>query len=145
MELTRYQNISKDIQVSENNILPYMLNLVEYMHNSGIKLIPYPKIIISSDTAYQNNPFGKTAYYDPSQKLIKIYVAGRHIKDVLRSIAHELIHHNQSITGMFDSSHLNALHDPQYAEKDDHLRKMEEDAYLRGNMCFRAWEDQYKR
>ena len=31
-----------------------------------------------------------------------------------------------------------------YAQTDDHLRKMEEDAYLRGNMTFRDWEDNYK-
>ena len=31
-----------------------------------------------------------------------------------------------------------------YAQNDDHLRKMEEDAYLRGNMTFRDWEDNYK-
>ena len=31
-----------------------------------------------------------------------------------------------------------------YAQKDPHLRKMESEAYLKGNMCFRDWEDQYK-
>ena len=28
-----------------------------------------------------------------------------------------------------------------YAQENDHMRKMEEEAYLQGNMCFRDWED----
>lgn len=145
MDLTKYQNITKDYKVSENNILPYLLNLAEYMQNIGINVIPYPKIILSSDTTYANDPFGKTAYYNPERNIVYLYTAGRHIKDVLRSFAHELIHHNQNITGMLDTSQLEYLSDPQYAEKYDHLKKMEEDAYLRGNMSFRSWEDQFKK
>ena len=32
-----------------------------------------------------------------------------------------------------------------YAQNDEHLRNMEKEAYLQGNMCFRDWEDGYKR
>jgi len=28
-----------------------------------------------------------------------------------------------------------------YAQDNDHMRKMEQEAYLKGNMCFRDWED----
>jgi hypothetical protein len=37
-----------------------------------------------------------------------------------------------------------AAGDPNYAQNDKHLRKMEEDAYLRGNMLFRDWTDTRK-
>ena len=33
---------------------------------------------------------------------------------------------------------------PGYAQKNPHLRNMEKEAYLKGNMCFRDWEDSYK-
>jgi len=144
MELTKYQNINQQVLVSGQNIVPYLLNLSEYIHNSGIKIMPYPKVIISSDQQYATNPFGKTAYYDPTQNSVTLFVAGRHIKDVLRSYAHELIHHNQNLSGMFDKSHLDSLSDPRYAEKDKHLLQMEKDAYLRGNIAFRFWEDSMK-
>jgi hypothetical protein len=140
----KYQNINQDVQVSGQNIVPYLLNLAEYIQNSGIKIMPYPKVIVSSNTEYATDPFGKTAYYDPSQKSVTLFVAGRHIKDVLRSYAHELIHHNQNLSGMFDQSHMSALSDPRYAEKDKHLLNMEKDAYLRGNIVFRFWEDSIK-
>jgi len=144
MDLSKYQNISKQVPVSGNNILPYLMDLAQYMESIGIKVNPLPKVVVSSDNTYQTDPFGKTAYYMPHQKVIVLYTAGRHIKDVLRSFAHEMIHHSQNLTGMMSSTNENALEDPRYAQNDPKLRKLEEDAYLRGNMSFRSWEDQYK-
>jgi len=99
-----------------------------------------PSINFVSDGA--NHPMlGKTAHYDPSSMEVTVYVDGRHPKDMMRSIAHELVHHTQNERGMFDNEHIAG---EGYAQKDPHLRKMEEQAYLEGNMCFRDWEDQYK-
>ena len=84
---------------------------------------------------------GRTAFYDPSELKIVLFITGRHPKDILRSFAHELIHHVQNERGdlnLGDSS------DPQYAQKDDHLRKMEMEAYLKGNMLMRDFEDNFK-
>jgi hypothetical protein len=114
------------------------------MQNSGIKIIPYPKVVVTPSPEYAMDPFGKTAYYDPMQKSVTLFVAGRHIKDVLRSYAHELIHHNQNLSGMFDNDNISALSDPRYAENNKHLLNMEKDAYLRGNIAFRFWEDSMK-
>lgn len=144
MEIGNHNNLGKDIQVSGHNIVPYLANLTRYMAENGLEINPLPKVVISSDTQYANDPFGKTAYYDPQNHIVTLFVAGRHIKDVLRSFAHEMIHHSQFVTGMFDQSHLSGLDDPRYAENDEHLMKMEKDAYLRGNMFFRTWEDSFK-
>jgi len=84
---------------------------------------------------------GKTAYYDPSQMSVTIYTDRRHPKDILRSVAHELVHHTQNCDGKMDN--LNPT-TPGYAQEDSHLRGLEEEAYLEGNMCFRDWEDNYK-
>ena len=88
------------------------------------------------------SPLGKTAHYDPSTMKVVIYVDGRHPKDIMRSFAHELVHHTQNEKGMFDNP-TNSTEEG-YAQKDPHLRKMEEEAYLEGNMCLRDWEDGYK-
>jgi hypothetical protein len=87
------------------------------------------------------SPLGKTAYYDPSGMEITIYVDDRHPKDIMRSFSHELVHHNQNENGMFDQMNNTGT---RYAQSDPHLRKMEKEAYLKGNMCFRDWEDGYK-
>ena len=99
-----------------------------------------PTINFVSDD--QNHPLlGKTGYYDPNSMEITIFVDGRHPKDMMRSISHEFIHHKQNEMGMFDRPTNTGA---QYAQKDPHLRKMEAEAYLKGNMCFRDWEDGYK-
>jgi Zn-dependent peptidase ImmA (M78 family) len=39
------------------------------------------------------------AYYDPNSGFIKVYCRNRGLADVLRSVAHELIHHLQNQRG----------------------------------------------
>jgi hypothetical protein len=34
--------------------------------------------------------------------------------------------------------------DPQYAQNDSHMRKMEAEAYLKGNFLLRDFEDNFK-
>jgi hypothetical protein len=107
------------------------------------------RIGFSKDTAinFKSDPqnsielLGKTAYYDPNQMEVTVYTTNRHPKDVLRSIAHELVHHKQNCDGKMNN--LNPT-TPGYAQEDSHLRGLEEEAYLEGNMCFRDWEDEYK-
>lgn len=100
-----------------------------------------PTIVFKDDEENSQNPLGKTAFYDPGALSITIFTTGRHIKDVLRSMAHELIHHLQCERGDLDN-----IGDASagYAQKDKHLRNMEKEAYLLGNMCFRDWEDSLK-
>ena len=66
---------------------------------------------------------------------------GRHHKDLLRSLSHELVHHAQNCRGDFDGDFTTQ---EGYAQTDEHLRKMEEEAYLVGNMTFRDHEDAIK-
>ena len=59
----------------------------------------------------------------------------------MRSLSHEMVHHHQNLRGEFKN------HEPTehgYAQSNKHLRRMEEEAYLKGNILFRDWEDNYK-
>ena len=56
-----------------------------------------PTMYFDSDPNNQSNILGKTAYYDPGAFEIHVFTDGRHPKDMLRSIAHELIHHRQNL------------------------------------------------
>ena len=100
-----------------------------------------PKLFLRGDDKNAQNPLGKTAYYDPGQKSITVYITGRHPKDVMRSISHELVHHAQNCRGEFDKPHQMG---DGYAQNDQHMREMEREAYEIGNMCFRDWEDGLK-
>jgi hypothetical protein len=130
-------NNNSDFDVSE--IKDLLQDLFSFSQNRiGFKKPPVLNLV--SD-ASNTSPLGKTAYYDPSSMEITIYVDGRHPKDIMRSFSHELIHHGQNENGMFKKLNNTNV---GYAQSDPHLRKMEKEAYLKGNMCFRDWEDGYK-
>ena len=100
-----------------------------------------PRLFVRRDEQNAQNPLGKTAYYDPSAHSVTLYITGRHPKDVMRSLSHELVHHTQNCNGEFDN--VGEMGDG-YAQNDAHLREMERQAYEIGNLCFRDWEDSIK-
>ncbi len=99
-----------------------------------------PKLFLKSDAENSQMALGRTAHYDPSEKSITLYITKRHPKDILRSLAHELIHHTQNLRGDLNPEKMGIM-GKNYAQDNDHMRNMEKEAYLQGNMCFRDWED----
>ena len=100
-----------------------------------------PKILFDDDIPNSQKTLGKTGYYDPNSSEIHIYASGRHIKDILRSLAHEFVHHMQNEKG--DLTH-DGYMGQGYAQKNPKMREMERQAYEVGNLCFRDWEDSLK-
>lgn len=99
------------------------------------------RCILRYDAHNSHDIFGKTAYYTPDDQTVVLYVTARHPKDILRSFSHELVHHAQHDRG--DLSNMGYI-GQGYAQENKHLRKMEMEAYLKGNMLFRDWEDSKK-
>lgn len=116
--------------------------LQSYMQG-GLRMDPLPKLRFTSDASQASDIYGSTGYYDPKSMQIVIYVKGRHPKDVLRSLSHELIHHDQNLRGLFNTEKA-VSQDPAYTQSNAYLRKMEMDANLRGNMMFRDFTDKQK-
>ena len=100
-----------------------------------------PTLVLRHDQENANDLLGKTAYYSPSDMSIVLYITDRHPKDICRSFSHELVHHHQNERGDLNMGDASS---PTYAQDDQHMRKMEMEAYLKGNMLFRDWEDWYK-
>jgi hypothetical protein len=98
-------------------------------------------IVFQSDEDNSGKMLGKTAYYDPARMEVVLYVDGRHPKDIMRSLSHELVHHAQNCRGDFST---NKETPEGYAQTDPHLRKMEREAYTKGNLIFRDYEDLIK-
>ena len=128
------ENSTGTIEELLSDFLPFALK--------RFKINKAPKINFASDPENAQNPLGKTAYYDPASMQVTVYVDGRHPKDIMRSISHELVHHSQNIRGDLASSQ--SVGEQGYAQNDAHLREMEREAYEQGNLCFRDWEDGYK-
>ena len=123
----------------KEDLTPQIISLTQYMASNGLNLKPYPKVkFIDNDVENSQNIFGRTAYYDPNQHIVALYTMGRHPKDILRSYAHELIHHPQNLNNILDHSQTTNTNE------DDALDKIEREAYENGNILFRNWEDQLK-
>jgi hypothetical protein len=97
---------------------------------------------ITNDVKNSEDPLGKTAYYNPEEKSITLFILNRHPKDILRSFAHELTHHAQHCRGDFDSQEVST--EDGYAQTNPLLRKAEEEAYMLGGMLPRDFTDMLK-
>jgi hypothetical protein len=116
---------------------PHLLkSLTEYMLNKGMNIRPLPKVkFIEDDVENAQNFFGKTAYYDPNNRVIVLYTMNRHPKDVMRSFAHEMIHHEQNCDNRLGNI------TTQNTNEEGDLPEIEREAYEKGNMTFRSWTD----
>jgi cytidyltransferase-like protein len=117
----------------------HLTSLTKYMVDQGMNIKPYPALkIINNDFKNAENMLGKTAYYDPTNCSITLYTLNRHPKDILRSYAHEMIHRMQDNEGRLKNI------TTTNTNEDGDLEELEKEAYLKGNMCFRNWEDTIK-
>ena len=111
-------------------------SLTEFMLDKGMNIKPLPKVkFIEDDVENARDFFGKTAYYNPNQRVIVLYTMDRHPKDIMRSFAHEMIHHIQNL-----EDRLNGISTQNTNEEGD-LPEIEREAYEKGNMTFRNWTD----
>ena len=125
--------IAKEEKFNHN---PYIDSLNNYMLEIGMNISPLPSVtFIDNDADNAADVLGTTAFYDPNQHEIVLYTMGRHPKDILRSYAHEMIHHIQNLE--------NRLGDIKGTDtrEDDHLTDLEREAYTDGNLTFRKWTE----
>ena len=99
------------------------------------------KIVFQSDPSNADVLLGKTAHYNPETFEVSLFTDKRHPKDIMRSLSHELVHHAQNCRGDFDNCGDTGT---GYAQRNPHLRKMEREAYTKGNLIFRDFEDLIK-
>ena len=112
----------------------YFNQIANFMEDNGLKVMPMPEVEL--DNSPQDGLFIKTGHYEPGNKKIVLFISDRHPKDILRSFAHEMVHHAQNLRG----------EDLGFGENDDvkdnkRLEKLEAEAYLKGNIMFRKWTE----
>jgi hypothetical protein len=121
---------------SEHDYPKLIKSLTEYMLDKGMNINPLPKVkFVNDDIENARSFFGKTAYYDPNNRVIVLYTMERHPKDVMRSFAHEMIHHMQNCDNRLGNI------TTQNTNEEGDLPEIEREAYEKGNMTFRNWTD----
>ena len=109
-----------------------MTDLVKYADDNMkiITLTPDNIDGVKVELAFEKTPdLRTTAYYHNSDRRVKVYVKDRAKIDIMRSIAHELVHHKQNIDGR--------LTDPEIDGADG--SPMENEANSLAGIIMRKW------
>lgn len=123
----------KELENKVNEFFPYSKSKLGFKED--------PTISFVSDKENAKDMLGNTAYYNPEDFSVTVYVDDRHPKDILRSLSHELVHHAQNCNGKFKN--IGPVGEDYY-QNNEVLRELEEDAYKRGNDIFRTWTEKHK-
>jgi len=132
--------IKNPANIDLSDMQPHINGMYDYFDQKLTFQKP-PVMVFDSDPSNQANVLGKTAYYDPSSLEVHIFTDGRHPKDMLRSIAHELIHHHQNLEGRLD---VGGYMGEGYYLKNEKMKALEDEAMEKGNGLMREYEDNLK-
>ena len=126
---------------TKTDMLNYWIEeLLKYFNEIGFEVNPLPRIVLDDTPNPEDELFIKTGFYDPSENKLVLFVDNRHIKDILRTFCHEMVHRNQNIVNprQFEMS------EGDMPLKDaPNLRKIESEAFLKGNLLFRQFTERY--
>lgn len=112
----------------------------KFYEQNGVEVCPLPKIVLNKDKTSRFDCLVKTGTYDCRTSTIHLWIDNRHVKDILRSYCHELVHHNQFLT---DPAAFSECDKSGRIADNEELRQYEADAFLRGNLLFRQWTEQF--
>ena len=132
--------LSNHSDVDLSSLEPHVQGMYDFF-DQKIGFKRPPTMHFDSDPNNQSNVLGKTAYYDPSSLEIHVFTDGRHPKDMLRSIAHELIHHQQNLEGRLN---VGGYMGQGYYLQNEAMKELEQEAMLKGNHHLREYEDNIK-
>lgn len=118
----------------------YINDIFQFFIENEINIKPFPVIKIDKTVVNRFDPFIKTGHYNSNSKEITLNVNNRHIKDILRTLCHELIHHYQNISeNKFENVNLSGN-----LNQNSKLEEIEAEAYQMGNIIFRRWTEKFK-
>lgn len=118
---------------------PLLKSIFNFFVKEKICQKPYPKVRINQQKQSEEI-FITTAYFDNNTQEIVLFVKDRHIKDILRSFSHELVHLGQRQNGT-----LNDDDGKTTSLSDKRLEMLESEAYEKGNIGFRKWTEYYQK
>jgi hypothetical protein len=131
-------NSGRSFRMENQDVTKLASDIIKFMdEEEGIKFKEMPKIFFSRAKQEEFPVFKETGNYSPDFNQIIIYTKGRSLKDCLRSLTHELIHADQKLNkGMDIEKAAEGIY-----KKSKGSEKIEADAYKRGNLIFRKWEE----
>ena len=133
-------------QTSRELIKFWAKKINDYAHEQGLAIDPLPNLVLVGNDSQANNKDDlliPTGNYAPSIQQITLFIDNRHLKDIIRSYCHELIHHAQNID---NSDYIRRIFScPENVIDSPMLEEIEGEAYLKGNLLFRKFTEQFKK
>jgi len=137
-------NSGKSFFIESQDVTPLASDLIEFFKKNRIEFGDKMPIIefTKEKQPLSKTPaiFKETGRYEPEINVITIFTDKRSLKDCLRSLAHELIHADQSLIKGMDIE----IASFGITRGNKEGEKIEADAYKRGNLLFRKWEETLK-
>ena len=137
-------NSGKPFIIQNQDATKLASDLVNFTSKNGVRFSKknMPSVTFSNKKQEVDSPiFKETGNYSPMLNSITIFTKGRDLKDCLRSLSHELIHADQHINKEMDTGKATG----GILNKGRDAEKIEADAYERGNLLFRKWEETLKK
>ena len=122
---------------NENKIdmLNYWIEeIVKYFREIDFEVDPLPTIKFDQTPNPEDELFIKTGYYEHVNNELVLFTDGRHIKDILRTFCHEMVHRNQNLV---DPNGFQGHVSDKPLNEDPELKEIESEAFLYGNLLFR--------
>jgi len=126
--------------MANRKFMDYAEEIMDFFESKGVKLEPRPAVKFVHQETNRFDPFVPTGNYNYANQEITLYTSQRHAKDILRSFAHELIHHSQYVS---DPAGYESFDKAGKVADNEILRKYESEAYTKGNLLFREWTEDY--
>jgi hypothetical protein len=126
---------------NKTDMLNYWIEeILKYFNEIGFEYEPVPTIKFDETPNPEDELFIKTGFYDPTENKLVLFVDNRHIKDILRTFCHEMVHRNQNI---LDPEGFAAKTSNLPLAEDEELKQIESEAFLYGNLLFREFTERY--
>lgn len=108
------------------------------MRKSDFKIDPLPEVILDDSENDPSDILIGTGWYDCSTSRICLRISQRHLKDILRSYCHELVHHHQNLENI---DYFKRVWKGGGIADNPELEQIEAEAYLKGNLNFRKFTE----
>ena len=129
-----------DLETKKDMLNFWIEKILEYLKESGVETDPIPDVVLDETPNREDDLFIKTGYYDPSNNQLVLFIDNRHIKDILRTFCHEMVHRHQNAIN--PDGFMNSASNLPLAQ-DRKLEELEGEAYLMGNLLFRRFTEKY--
>lgn len=129
------------MQCNRQTIMFWIKKINDYLRSQGFQIDPLPKIELLDNENDVSNILIATGGYQPDTNVLVLYINNRHMKDILRSYCHEIVHHNQTLD---NGDYIRRIYRNDNVVDNPELEEIESEAYLKGNIFFRKFTEHIK-